>query len=251
MRKPIFMLIALMAATAHAGNPPHQSQGQQISDQQFINQPTPDQPLLPEDDEVQYTQEFAYQECTFQNTGNNRFFNLTPGHKASYSSEGESIEISVLDETEEVNLPEVGPIQTRVVEERVTSNGANGEPIRYLVAICEKTNDVYLFGDGQWRAGEGSATPGLLMPGTFLLGSRYVKGGGEEAQLRAENTAVGLEEETEVENYTECVEVTETTTNENEEDRKVKVYCPDVGLVAFDGFRLSNLEAGQAEAPTM
>jgi hypothetical protein len=94
------------------------------------------------------------------------------------------VEITVLDETVDV----VG-VTTRVVEERETANGVLAEISRSFFAICERTNTVVYFGehvdnyddtgtvvlnhDGAWRAGVGGALPGVIMPGSALLGARY------------------------------------------------------------------------------
>ncbi|MBW2711602.1 MAG: hypothetical protein JRC58_06880 [Deltaproteobacteria bacterium] len=100
-------------------------------------------------------------------------------------------------------------IKTRVVEERAYEGDVLVEISRNYFAICKKTNDVYYFGElskdctlgdeeedipstggfdpaddtkclygddpdesGSWEAGENGALPGIIMPGTFLLGAK-------------------------------------------------------------------------------
>ena len=88
--------------------------------------------------------------------------------------------------------------------------------------------------DGAWLAGRGGAKPGLIMPGTFLLGSRYFQEVAPGVALdRAEHTAQGFPVQTDAGNFKGCVEVTETTPLEPGSE-SVKVYCPGVGLV-MDG----------------
>ena len=67
-------------------------------------------------------------------------------------------------------------------------------------------NDVFYFGedvdifengtishDGAWLAGVDDALPGLLMPGTFLLGARYFQEVASGVALdRSENVEMGL-----------------------------------------------------------
>ena len=156
----------------------------------------------------------------------------------------------MLEETERIRLAIGGrlrTVRTAVVEERELEGGELKEISRNFFALCRGTNDLYYFGEevdiyedgevvshaGAWRAGEDGAQPGILMPGTFLLGSRYFQERAPGAALdRAEHTAEGLEVETEAGTFHDCVEVTETTPLEPGSE-SVKVYCPGVGLV-FD-----------------
>lgn len=124
------------------------------------------------------------------------------------------------------------------------------EVSRNYFARCRQTNAIYYFGedvdiyedgeivshDGAWRTGEGhpSAKPGLIMPGTFLLGSRYVQEIAPGiAEDQAENVAMGLKEHTRAGKFYNCVEVLETTPLEPGAE-STKIYCPGVGLVVDD-----------------
>jgi hypothetical protein len=139
-------------------------------------------------------------------------------------------------------------IETRVVEEVETADGEPVETSRNFFAICDKTNDVFYFGEevdifepdgtvsheGAWRAGEpdedGLAEPGIIMPGTFLLGSRYYQEIADGIALdRAEHVEMGLEITTGAGEFSECVRVVETTPLEP--GKSEKIYCPEVGLV--------------------
>jgi hypothetical protein len=85
--------------------------------------------------------------------------------------------------------------------------------------------------EGSWRAGVAGAAPGLIMPGTFLLGSRYYQEVAPGvAEDRAEHVAMGLDVEVEAGDFTHCVEVLETTPLEPGAESE-KTYCPGVGLV--------------------
>jgi hypothetical protein len=146
-----------------------------------------------------------------------------------------------------------------VVEEREFEDGEIKEISRNFFAICEKTNDVYYFGeevdiyedgeivshDGAWLAGQDGALPGILMPGTFLLGSRYYQEVAAGVALdRAEHTAEGLEVETGAGRFRDCVEVSETSPLEPGAV-STKVYCPTVGLVIDNDLML--VEIGERE----
>jgi hypothetical protein len=206
-----------------------------------------------DDEKDKFTKDFRLQDCTFLTEGSNPYFILEPGYQLVFEGEedGETLrlEITVLNETETIDLPEVGPVETRVVEEVETADGQPVETSRNFFAICDKTNDVFYFGEevdifeedgtvsheGAWRAGEpdedGVAEPGIIMPGTFLLGSRYYQELADGIALdRAEHVEMGIKITTEAGKFSECVKVVETTPLEP--GKAEKVYCPEVGLVS-------------------
>ncbi len=216
----------------------------------------PSMGAMAQDEEPEFTSDFRLQDCRFKSRGVNPFFILKPGYQLVFEGEEDGqtvhLEITVLKQTETINLPEIGTIKTRVVEERETADGQPVETSRNFFAICNKTNDVYYFGEevdifnedgtvsheGAWRAGEpdenGLAEPGIVMPGTFLLGSRYYQEIADGIALdRAEHTAMGLEVTVPAGTFTDCVQVIETTPLEPGAESE-KTYCPEVGLVKDD-----------------
>lgn len=220
-------------------------------------EPVPTPPEEPEDDVRPYTSVFNTQGCVFAPTGTNPFFNLTPGLASTFTGteEGAQIEkvITVLDETEEIILPDLGTVTARVVEERETTDGKLTEVSRNYYAACDKTNDVYYFGEavdifhddgtitheGAWRADESGTKFGMIMPGSFLVGSRYFQEQAPAVALdRAENTADGITQVTPVATYEKCVSVEERSSLEPL-NRTTKIYCPDVGLVVDGALELS------------
>src|SRR2546430_7652228 len=86
------------------------------------------------------------------------------------SDGGETVRlvITVLRQTETVSLPGIGVVRARGVEEREKVGGELVEVSRNLFAICDKTHDVFYFGEavdifnpdgtltheGSWRAGD-------------------------------------------------------------------------------------------------
>jgi hypothetical protein len=157
----------------------------------FAQCPIPAQEFTPD---PKFTSSFLLENCTFKTRGVNPYFILQPGYRIVLESEEEKVRITVLDETEVVD-----GVETRVVEEREWEKDGEelilDEVSRNFVAICKETNSVVYFGedvvDGQgnplpdgWRAGEKGARPGLLMPGTILLGSRYYQ------EIAPENSAL-------------------------------------------------------------
>jgi hypothetical protein len=211
-------------------------------------------------EEPEFTTDFRLEDCKFKTRGANPYFILEPGYQLVLEGEEEGalihIEITVLNETKTVDVPELGEVKTRVVEEVETADGELVEVSRNFFAICSPRNDVIYFGEevdiyeegvivsheGAWLAGQpdedGLAEPGLIMPGTFLLGSRYFQEQADGIALdRAEHTAMGIEITVPAGTFTDCVEVTETTPLEPDSE-SVKVYCPEVGLVTDDPLEL-------------
>lgn len=139
----------------------------------------------------EFTSDFNRDGCTFTTTGSNPYFPLWPGHALvlegeEEDDEGEMVEISktstVLPETEMVD-----GVLTRVFEEREMEDGELAEVSRNFVAMCRETGDIWYFGEdvddyedgeivgheGGWRAGIDGAQPGILFPGSPMLGARY------------------------------------------------------------------------------
>jgi hypothetical protein len=203
-----------------------------------------------------FTTDFRLEACNFKTKARNPYFILQPNYQLVLEAEedGEEIRvvISVLTEVETINLAGIGRIKTRVVEEREWEGGDLIEVSRNFFARCAPTNDIYYFGeevdiyedgeivshDGAWRAGQNGAQPGLMMPGTFLLGSRYFQEIAPDVALdRAEHVAMGLPVGVPAGQFDRCVEVLETTPLEPGHE-SVKRYCPGVGLVFDDGAEL-------------
>jgi hypothetical protein len=210
--------------------------------------------------ESQFTTDFRLADCEFEARGENPYFILRPGYRLVLEGEEDGdtvrVEISVLRDTEAISLPDIGTVRTRVVEEKESVNGELVEVSRNWFAICDPTNDVFYFGeavdifnedgttshDGSWRAGVDGAVPGIIMPGTFLLGSRYFQEQAPDVAMdRAEHVEMGLEVDTPAGTFDQCVRVLETTPLEPNADSE-KIYCPGVGLVIDDVVEL--VEAG-------
>jgi hypothetical protein len=201
-----------------------------------------------DDDDKEFTTEFFTDDCTFVTTGRNPYWiPLVPGYEALLEGEedGEEIavEITVLEETFEVD-----GVENRVVQEYETADGELVEISRNYFAFCMETGSVYYFGedvdiyedgevvshDGAWLAGVDGAEPGIIMPGTVLLGSRYYQEIAPDVALdRAEHIAMDVTAEVEAGTFEDCLEVWETTPLDPDE-LSVKVYAPGVGLVIDD-----------------
>src|SRR5262245_15775011 len=117
-----------------------------------------------------WTQEFSLEADELTSTGRNPYFMLEPGYRLVLQQGNERLTITVLAETRRVN-----GVETRVVEERETKDGALVEVSRNYFAISKRTNSVFYFGEdvdmykngkitsheGAWLAGVAGAKPGL------------------------------------------------------------------------------------------
>ena len=225
-----------------------------------------------QDEEEEFTTDFFIEDCSFSNRGrDNRFWSLWPGDRLVLEGEedGEELQviITVLQQTETIRfttergVPMV--VKARVVEERESEGGELVEVSRNWFARCRETGDVFYFGEevdlfedgeivgseGEWRAGEDGAQPGVIMPGTFLLGSRYFQEiAPGEALNRAEHTDMDLDLDLPAGSFRRCVQVIETSPLEPG-DESEKLYCPGVGLVFDDGVELVELNRAPDPGP--
>src|SRR5262245_36884004 len=207
----------------------------------------------------EFTTDFDLEDCPLSPNGRNPYFSLQPGTTLRLEGldEGDlvEVEIKVLDQIEPIQV-EVGGellnVNTRVVREREWVNGELVEVSRNFFARCTKTDNIFYFGEnvniykngqvvsleGAWRAGVNGALPGLIMPSTFLLGSRYFQEMAPDVAMdRARHAAMGLTVDTPAGTFQDCVKVIETTPLEPG-SQSVKIYAPGVGLIFDSGVEL-------------
>jgi hypothetical protein len=213
--------------------------------------------------EEEFTTEFRLEECKFSDRGGNPFFSLEPGHRLVLEGEDEGedllLEITALKENRwvvfETASGETLRVKTRVVEEREWVDDELVEVSFNFFARCKETNDIFYFGeetfedgelaDDSWIAGVDDALPGLIMPGTFLLGARYFQEMAPGVALdRAEHIAMGLTVEVPADTFEGCVEVLDTNALEPGSEGDVKIYCPGVGIVVDGDAELVEFEDG-------
>jgi hypothetical protein len=205
-----------------------------LSSPGFAQCPIPVEQFTPD---PRFTSSFMLKNCKFKTKGVNPYFILQPGYRIVLESDEELVHVTVLKETEVVN-----GVKTRVVEEREWEKVDGGlelnEVSRNFFAICEQTNSVIYFGEdvvgagGAWRAGVNGAKPGLIMPGTILLGSRYYQEIAPADSALDKGEIVGMQDECEIGefDFRACVEIVDTTDcDPDAEDRKV--YAKGVGIV--------------------
>lgn len=229
----------------------------------------------------EFTRDFRIEDCRFKTRGENPYFILRPGYRVVLESDEEKSVETVLKDTKRIKL-DGRRIRTRVLEERAfewdddEEEWVTIEISRNYFAICKKTNAVYYFGEwsrdcengfdeddsctgvesneGSWEAGVDGAIPGLMMPGTPLLGAKYFQEiAPPDAVDRGEIAGVGLNwpeaaeenenetqedgeyetEETDEEfDFTGCILIYDTNPAEGDCDKEdAKYYCPGIGIV--------------------
>lgn len=159
------------------------------------------------------------------------------------------VEAQVLDKTEPFDVPGIGKFECAVVQEEEFYDGRYDQQALNWLCIDKTTNSMYTFGEvswevdqvgrkvfaGTWRVGDpdgnGVAEPGLLMPGTFTVGDRYISGGHEaEAYGYTENMEKGITLTVPAGTFTDCVRTREYSLT-NPSDVTDKWWCPGVGIV--------------------
>lgn len=203
--------------------------------------------LAPAQRDDAWTSVFRIEGDSLLATGRNPYFILEPGYRLELAGGNVQLVITVLDET-----PEVDGVETRVVEERESVNGQLVEVSRNYVAISQRTNSVFLFGEmvdkykdgkitgheGSWTAGYNSARFGMMMPGIPLLQARYY----QEISLgvaQDRSEIVGLSETvtTPAGEFQRVLKVRETTPLVPAQ-REYKYYAWGVGLIQDGDLRL-------------
>jgi len=191
-----------------------------------------------------FTDTFFFDDCDgFSTTGSNRYFILEPGFQLVLEGKrgihtDQSI-LTVLNETKTID-----GVETRILENKETRDGALTEVSMNYFAICNKTNSVFYFGEdvdeyengvivghaGSWQAGKNGGKAGLEMPGIILLGARFYM----------EVVPGVAEDKTEIVSMTETVQTPAGTfenclkTKESSDLEKGvfdKYYAPGIGLI--------------------
>lgn len=197
-----------------------------------------------------FTDSFGVDKADLASVGTNRFFLLAPGYTQVFEGrEGGKpamLTITVLNETKIID-----GVETRVVEEREVVKGQVAEVSRNYFAISRRTSDVFYFGEdvdnykdgriadhgGSWHSGVDGAKFGLVMPGTPLLGARYMQEIAPGVAMdRAEVVSLTETFSGPVGTLTGCLKTAETSALES--GREYKLYAPGVGLVEDGDLKL-------------
>src|SRR5262249_13760138 len=182
------------------------------------------------------------------------YYPIVPGHKHAHERPDHPDgfyrkETVVLDNTEDFDIAGIGKFKTAVVQEEEYIDGVLTQRALNWFALDKTTNSVYAFGEvsweidegkpafhGTWRGGEGdahgNAHRGLLMPGTFTVGGRYIFDGSKSmAYGGSENMEAGVEITVPAGTFKDCVRVREQGLLDLH-DITDKIWCPVVGVVS-------------------
>ena len=133
--------------------------------------------------EGKFQDTFKVDKSALLDKGSNTYMILEPGYKLTLVDGKDTLTITVLDETKEVD-----GVKTRIVEERETKGGKLEEVSRNYFAFDKATGDIYYFGEdvdmydadgkvknheGSWLSGVNGARFGLMMAGKPKVGDRY------------------------------------------------------------------------------
>jgi hypothetical protein len=194
----------------------------------------------------------------FASSGRTRYFVLEPGRR--WTCEGREaghlvrVESTLLDSTVDID-----GVETRVLEERETRDGALVERSRNYLAIDSAGNlryfgeDVDEYRDGRltghggsWRSGVGGAAHGCWVPADPRRGMEYAE---EHAPGIAMDRARVLDLARTIRvpagSFRECLAIEETSPLEPGV-RDLKVFAPGVGLVWDDGLQLVKVDSSAA-----
>jgi len=195
----------------------------------------------------EWQEEFNIHDRELTDSGESRYFILKPGFQMILESAFETLTITVLDETKEIN-----GITTRVLEEREERNGELVEISRNFFAIDPDTGDVFYFGEevdiysdgqvtshsGAWLAYEDGNLPGLIIPGNPVVGMKYYQEiAPGVAQDRAEVINLSINFQTQAGDFTDCL-LTQESSKVSPLAIEYKTYCPGVGLVQDETLHL-------------
>lgn len=206
-----------------------------------------------------FTDDFRLEDCAWSSRGQqNPYFSLKPGYRLVLEGEVEDdgelvevmVQVTVLRQTERITFVSARgrtiTVRARVVEEREWEDGELVEVSRNWFARCRQTSDIYYFGEdvddyedgeivghgGAWRSGQNGALPGIIMPGTFLLGAKYFQEIAPGVALdRGRHVDMGLEVPTAAGTFDDCVAVLDSNALEPGAEGDLKIYCPGIGLV--------------------
>ncbi len=245
----ITLMIVALCATGCMGAPASSPPDAPTSN--LVDTPTsspPDAPTSSPPGNSSWQEEFGISECTLLPTGRNEYFILEPGFRLVLEGRIETVEITVLDETREVD-----GVTTRVVEEREWKYGELVEISRNFFAICPDTNDVFYFGEevdmyrdgalvshsGAWLAGENRARAGLIMPGEPAVGMKYYQEIAPGVAMdRAQIVSLDDALETPAGTFSDCLRTMEGTAL-NPLEREYKTYAPGIGLIQDESLLLT------------
>lgn len=187
-----------------------------------------------------FQREFGLEQRKLSPNGRSPYFVLEPGFQLELAGDDGHLMITVLDQTRVID-----GVTTRVVEEREEEHGKLVEVSRNYFAICERTQDVFYFGEevdvytdgrisghpGAWIAGENGARAGRVAMGRPQVGAKdYQEIAPGVAMDRAEVVDLHASLQTPAGRFENCLRTHESTGLDKHES-EYKLYAPGIGLI--------------------
>jgi hypothetical protein len=211
-----------------------------------------------------FADEFKVPRESFTSSGRSGFLVLEPNFQLVYESKqadpkAPRLVTTVLPKTETID-----GVETRVVESVEYAADQPRRVTRQYLAIHKDTNDVYSFGravdrydrwtvstrgGGAWRAGEGGARYGLLMPGKPQAGQKYFQVIAPKVAMdRAEVASLTETVRVPAARFSDCLKTLETTPL-SPKRKTERLYAPNVGLLMDGNFKLVRYGVGVEPRP--
>jgi len=204
----------------------------------------------------EFTSLFLEEQCNWTLNDLNPFFPLSPGWQTVLESEEEKAVITVLNDTRMVD-----GVNTRVVEELAfEKDGEDLIPIERSLnfyTICEQTGSAFYWGEdsmeldengnviattGSWLAGTNGARPGIIMPGTLLVGGGYYEEIAPSDSALDKAHIVKITDECEAGEFNfdnQCVETGNTSDCEKKAAEE-KAYVSGIGNVKDEDLEITS-----------
>ena len=194
-----------------------------------------------------WQEEFNLSSRKLSDTGEAKYFVLTPGFQIVLANSDTTLTFTVLNETKTINN-----ISTRVVEEKEEQEGQVTEVARNYYAMDSSTGDVFHFGEdvdayekgkitghaGSWLAYKNGSKPGLAMPGSPKVGMKYYQEIAPGVVMdRAEVVSVSENFSSKAGQFKDCLK-TKGTSKIQASALEYRLYAPKIGLAQFEDMKL-------------
>jgi hypothetical protein len=191
--------------------------------------------------------EFNLSSRKLTDTGESKYFVLTPGFQIVLANADTTLTLTVLNETKTINN-----ISTRVVEEKEEQDGAVTEVAQNYYAMDSSTGDVFHFGEdidayekgkisghtGTWMAYKNGSKPGMAMPGTPKIGMKFYQEIAPGIIMdRSEIVSLSEKLSTKAGQFKDCLK-TKDTSKIHADTLEYRLFAPKIGLAQFEDLKL-------------
>jgi hypothetical protein len=195
----------------------------------------------------EFQDEFNLSSRKLTDTGEAKYFVLTPGFQIVLANADTTLTLTVLNETKTINN-----IVTRVVEEKEEQDGAVSEIARNYYAMDSSTGDVFHFGEdidayekgkitghaGSWMAYKNGSKPGMEMPGAPKVGMKFYQEIAPGVIMdRSEIISLNENLSTKAGQFKGCLK-TKDTSKLHADTLEYRLFAAKIGLAQFEDLKL-------------